>query len=237
MGRVFEKRKYKMFARYDRMAKQFTRLGKEIVIAVKQAGPYPDGNPRLRAAMQTAKGLNMPKDRIEAAIQRASNKLEGNFEELVYEGYAPFGVAVLCEAATDSNNRTVANIRSYFTKAEGSLGKTGSLDFIFTRKGVFKLKADGINTDDLELELIDHGLEDLLIDEEENQVIIHTAFTDYSTMQKALENLKVEVLSSELQRFANTFVELTEEQEEIVMKLIEKMEQDEDIQNVYHNIK
>ncbi|MBI3235927.1 MAG: YebC/PmpR family DNA-binding transcriptional regulator [Bacteroidetes bacterium] len=237
MGRAFEKRKHKMFARYDKMAKAFTRLGKEIAIAVKQGGPHVDGNPRLKAAMQTAKGLNMPKDRIEAAIQRASNKNEGNFEELVYEGYAPYGVAILCETATDNNNRTVANIRSYYTKAGGTLGKTGSLDFIFTRKGVFILKADGIDPDELELELIDHGLEELFTDQEENQIIIHTAFSDFSKMQKALESMKVEVVSSEFQRLANTFVELNEEQEEEVMKLIEKMEQDDDIQFVYHNIK
>lgn len=237
MGRVFEKRKYKMFARYDRMAKAFSRLGKEIAIAIRLGGPHPDGNPRLRAAIQTAKGLNMPKDRIDAAIHRASTKSEEAFEELVYEGYAPYGVAVLCETATNNTNRTVASIRSYFTRAEGSLGKTGSLDFIFTRKGVFKLKADGIDADELELDLIDHGLDELLIDPEENQIIIHTAFTDYSIMQKHLDQMKVEILSSELERFANTYVELNEEQEAEVMVMIEKMEQDEDVQRVYHNIK
>lgn len=226
-----------MFARYDKMAKAFTRLGKEIAIAVKQAGPHAESNPRLRAAIQTAKGLNMPKDRIEAAISRASNKSEANFEEVVYEGYGPHGVAVLCETATDNTNRTVANIRSYLTRAGGSLGKTGSLDFLFTRMGVFKIKAEGVNPDELELELIDHGLDELLIDEEEGLLIVHTAFTDYSTMQKALEGMQVTVLSSELERFPNTSVELTEEQETEVMEMIEKMEQDDDIQKVYHNIK
>lgn len=226
-----------MFARYDKMAKAFTRLGKEIAIAVKQAGPHPESNPRLRAAIQTAKGLNMPKDRIEAAISRASNKSEANFEEVVYEGYGPHGVAVLCETATDNTNRTVANIRSYLTRAGGSLGKTGSLDFLFTRMGVFKLKAEGVNPDDLELELIDHGLHELLIDEEEGVLLVHTAFTDYAMMQKALEGMNVTVVSSELERFPNTDVELTEEQETEVMEMIEKMEQDDDIQKVYHNIK
>lgn len=227
-----------MFARYDKMAKAFTRLGKEIAIAVKASGPDPDGNPRLRAAMQTAKGLNMPKDRIEAAIKRASEKGEGNnYEEHVYEGYGPYGVAVLLETATDNTNRTVAAIRSYFTRAEGSLGKTGSLDFIFTRKGVFKLNATGLDPEELELDLIDHGLEELFTDPEENQIIIYTAFQDYNTMQKALEEKNLPVVSSELERLANSFTELTEEQENEVMEMIEKMEQDDDVQKVYHNIK
>ncbi len=237
MGRAFEKRKHQMFARYDKMAKAFTRLGKEIALAVKQSGPLPENNPRLRAAMATAKGVNMPKDRIEAAIKRASEKGSGNFDEIVYEGYAPHGVAILCETATDNTNRTVANIRSYFAKGDGALGKTGCLDFIFTRKGVFKLDATGLNPDDLELDLIDHGLDELFTDEEENQIIIHTAFTDYNLMQKALEDKKLNVLSSELERLATTFVALTEEQETEVMVMIDKMEQDDDVQKLYHNIK
>ncbi len=226
-----------MFARYDKMAKAFTRLGKEIALAVKASGPLPENNPRLRAAMATAKGVNMPKDRIEAAIKRASEKGSGNFDEIVYEGYAPHGVAILCETATDNTNRTVANIRSYFAKGDGALGKTGCLDFIFTRKGVFKLDATGLNPDDLELDLIDHGLDELFTDDEDNQIIIHTAFTDYNLMQKALEDKKLNVLSSELERLANTFVELTEEQETEVMVMIDKMEQDDDVQKLYHNIK
>ncbi|MSQ78355.1 MAG: YebC/PmpR family DNA-binding transcriptional regulator [Flavobacteriaceae bacterium] len=237
MGRAFEKRKHQMFARYDKMAKAFTRLGKEIALAVKASGPLPENNPRLRAAMATAKGVNMPKDRIEAAIKRASEKGSGNFDEIVYEGYAPHGVAILCETATDNTNRTVANIRSYFAKGDGALGKTGCLDFIFTRKGVFKLDATGLNPDDLELDLIDHGLDELFTDDEDNQIIIHTAFTDYNLMQKALEDKKLNVLSSELERLANTFVELTEEQETEVMVMIDKMEQDDDVQKLYHNIK
>lgn len=226
-----------MFARFDRMAKAFSRMGKEIAISVKQAGPDPTANPRLRAAIQTAKGYNMPKDRIEAAIKRATSREEKDYEEIVYEGYGPYGVAILCETATENNNRTVANIRSYFNKFGGSLGKTGSLDFIFTQKGVFKMKAEGQDTDELELELIDHGLEDLLIDEEEGQIIIHTAFTDYGRMQKALEAKGVELISSEFERIPQSFTELTEEQEQEVMELVERIEEDDDVQRVYHNIK
>ncbi len=237
MGRAFEKRKHVMFARYDKMAKAFTRIGREISIAVKSSGPDPGGNPRLRAAMQTAKGLNMPKDRIEAAIKRASEKSDEIFEEHVYEGYGPYGVAVLLETATNNTNRTVANVRSYFTRAEGTLNKTGSLDFIFTRKGMFKLNAAGLDPEEVELDLIDSGLEELFIDAEENQIIIYTAFQDYSLMQKALEEKNLPIVSSELERVGNTFVELTEEQETEVMEMIEKMEQDDDVQKVYHNIK
>jgi YebC/PmpR family DNA-binding regulatory protein len=185
MGRIFEKRKHKMFARYDRMAKAFTRIGKEIAIAVKQSGPNPDNNPRLRLAIQNAKGANMPKDRVESAIKRASSKDEKDYQEITYEGYGPHGVAIVIEAATDNPTRTVANVRMYFSKVDGSLGKTGSLDFLFERKGVFKIAKDGVNTDDLELELIDHGLEDLAVDE--NEIYIYTAFNGFGAMAKALE--------------------------------------------------
>ena len=165
MGRIFEKRKHKMFARYDRMAKTFTRIGKEIAIAVKQGGPDPDGNPRLRAAMRNAKAINMPKDRIEAAVKRSHDKGLGDFTEVVYEGYLPHGVAVLIETATDNPTRTVANVRMYLTRGGGSLGKTGSLDFIFERKALFKLNAEGLDIEELELEFIDHGLEEIHLDE------------------------------------------------------------------------
>lgn len=237
MGRVFEKRKHKMFARYDKMAKAFTRLGKEIAIAVKQGGIVPEYNPRLRAAIQTAKGVNMPKDRIEAAIKRASSKEDKDFEELVYEGYGPHGVAILCEVATDNSTRTVANIRSYFNRGGGSLGKTGSLDFIFSRKGVFTLKAEGLNLDDIELDLIDFGLDDAFEDPEEGKIIIHTAFQDYGAMQKALEEKGLPVLSSELERIPLSFCDLDDEQAQEVLELVEKIEQDDDIQKVYHNLK
>jgi YebC/PmpR family DNA-binding regulatory protein len=238
MGRVFEKRKHKMFARFDRMAKAFSRLGKEIAIAVKQSGPLPDNNPRLRAAIQTAKGVNMPKHLIQNAIDRSGSKEGKNYDEVVYEGYAPYGVAILCETATDNINRTVANIRTIFNRGEGALGKTGSLDFIFSRKGVFKIKDTGLDPEDLELDLIDAGLEDLYTDPEEGLIIIYTALGDYDTMQKALEAKGLDLVSSELERIPQSFVEgLTEEQENEVFELVEKFEQDDDIQKVYHNLK
>ena len=220
------------------MAKAFSRLGKEIAIAVKQSGPLPDNNPRLRAAIQTAKGVNMPKHLIQNAIDRSGSKEGKNYDEVVYEGYAPYGVAILCETATDNINRTVANIRTIFNRGEGALGKTGSLDFIFSRKGVFKIKDTGLDPEDLELDLIDAGLEDLYTDPEEGLIIIYTALGDYDTMQKALEAKGLDLVSSELERIPQSFVEgLTEEQENEVFELVEKFEQDDDIQKVYHNLK
>lgn len=235
MGRIFEKRKHKMFARYDRMAKAFTRIGKEIAIAVKQGGPHPENNPRLRLAIQNAKGANMPKDRVESAIKRASSKDEKNYEEVTYEGYGPNGVAIVIEAATDNPTRTVANIRNYFSKGDGALGKTGSLDFLFERKGVFKIAKSNINVEELELELIDSGLEDLAVDESE--IYIYTAFTDFGAMSKALEERGINVLSAEKQRIPNNFVEVGEAQQENIIKLVESLEQDDDVQQVYHNMK
>ena len=235
MGRVFEKRKHTMFARFDRMAKAFTRIGKEIAIAVKQNGPNPDSNPRLRTAMQNAKGVNMPKDRVEAAIKRASSRDEKNFEEMVYEGYAPNGVAVVVETATDNTTRTVANVRMCFSRNGGTLGKTGSLDFIFDRQGVFKITKGELDPEELELELIDSGLLDLAVDE--NEIYIYTAFTDFGTMAKALEEKKINVISAENQRIPNTLVEVSEAQQHEVIKMVEALEQDDDVQHVYHNMK
>lgn len=235
MGRIFEKRKHTMFARYDRMAKAFTRIGREIAIAVKSGGPNPDNNPHLRMAMQNARGANMPKEKVEAAIKRASSKDEKNFEELTYEGYGPYGVAILIEAATDNPTRTVANVRMYFSKGEGTLGKTGSLDFLFERKGVFKIEKGTLNVEDLELELIDHGLEDLAVDD--NEIYIYTAFTDFGAMSKALEEKGYTVISAGKQRIPRTLVELNEAQQENIIKLVESLEQDDDIQHVYHNMK
>ncbi len=225
-----------MFARFDRMAKAFTRIGKEIAMAVKANGPVPENNPRLRTLIQNAKGVNMPKDRIEAAIKRASSKEDKDYEEIVYEGYAPYGVALVIETATDNINRTVANIRSIFLKGDGALGKTGSLDFIFTRKGVFKFLKEGLNIEELELELIDFGADDVAISED-GEVYVYTAFQDFGNMQKALEDRKINIISAELQRIPNSFAEVTPEQEEEVLKLIEKFEEDDDIQVVYHNMK
>jgi len=236
MGRIFEKRKHTMFARFDRMAKAFTRIGKDIAIAVKANGPLPENNPRLRVLMQNAKGVNMPKDRIDAAIKRASSKDISDYEEVVYEGYAPYGVAIVIETATDNINRTVANIRTILSRGNGSLGKTGSLDFIFTRKAVFKFLKGDLNIEELELELIDYGADDVAISSD-GEVYVYAAFQDFGSMQKALEERNIPVISSELQRIPNTFVDVTPEQEEEVLKLIEKFEQDDDIQVVYHNMK
>lgn len=235
MGRAFEFRRGRKEKRWDKMAKAFTRLGKEIAMAVKQSGPNPDMNARLRVAMQNAKGLNMPKDRIEAAIKRASTKEEQDFQELVYEGYGPYGIPILVECATDNPTRTVANIRMYFSRAGGALGKTGSLDFMFERKGVFKFSAEGINKEELELDLIDHGAEDIF--EEEGEIFVHTKFGDFGSMQKALEDKGINVISAELQRIPGTTIELPEEEEENIMNLIEKFEEDDDVQAVFHNLK
>jgi YebC/PmpR family DNA-binding regulatory protein len=235
MGRVFEKRKYKMFARYDKMAKGFTRIGKEIAIAIKLGGGDPGGNSRLRVAIQNAKGLNMPKDRIDAAIKRATSKDESNLEEVVYEGKGPYGVAILIECATDNPTRTVANVRMNFNRNGGELGKTGALDYLFERKGVFRIKNENINVEDLEMELIDFGADEIESDDEE--IVVYTAFTDFGAMQKALEAKKLNIISSELERIPNSTVELSEEQIEEVMTLVGKFEEDDDVQTVYHNLK
>lgn len=234
MGRAFEFRKARKFKRWDKMSKAFTRLGKEIAMAVKESGPSPDTNSRLRTAIQNAKGVNMPKDRIEAAIKRASSKEEKDYEEVVYEGYAPHGIAVVVECATDNLNRTVANVRMHFSKGHGTLGKTGSLDFLFERKGIFKIPAEGADLEELELELIDFGAEEIY--EHEGEIIIETPFTEFGNMQKGLEEKGLEVISADVQRIPTTRTELTEEQEEEVMNLIERFEEDDDVQAVYHNM-
>ena len=221
------------------MAVQFTRLGKEIVMAVKAGGANPDANSRLRTAMQNAKAVNMPKDRVEAAIKRASNKDESNYEELVYEGYAAHGVAILVETATDNTNRTVANVRSYFNKCDGTLGKTGSLDFIFTRQSVFRFEPGEVDLEELEFDLIDAGLEEIYVEEGEEEkdvAVIHTAFEDFGKMQKALEEKGIEVISAKLERVAQSTTEVNEEQAADVLKLIDKLEDDDDVQAVYHNM-
>lgn len=236
MGRIFEVRKSAMFARWDKMAKNFTRIGKEIAIAVKAAGPEPDNNPALRRCYLNAKACNMPKDRVEAAIKRAMGKDTSSYEELMYEGYAPYGIAVLVETATDNPTRTVANVRMHFTKAQGSLGTTGSVAFGFTHMAEFKIKNEGVNVDDLELELIDFGLEEIGEDEEGN-VIIRTPFNEYGNMSKALEDKKIEVVSAELTWVPGNLMDLDEEQSNDVLKLVDHLEQDEDVQKVYHNLK
>jgi YebC/PmpR family DNA-binding regulatory protein len=234
MGRIFEKRKHKMFARFDRMAKAFTRIGKEISIAVKQGGPNPDYNPKLRLAIQNAKGANMPKDRIEAAIKRASSKEEKDYQEVVYEGYAPHGVPVIVECATDNPTRTVANVRLHFSKNGGSLGTSGSVTFLFERKGVFKFDPDKLNLEELELDLIDAGAEDIEVDED--VITVYTKFTDFGNFQKFIEARGLDARSSELQYIPNTTTALPEDQQDDVLKLIEALEGDDDVQAVYHTL-
>ena len=243
MGRAFEFRKGRKMKRWDRMSKDFTRIGKEIVMAVKEGGPNPDSNARLRTAMQNGKGVNMPKDRVEAAIKRATGKDEKDYQEVVYEGYGPHGVAIVVETATDNPTRTVSNVRLYFNRNNGALGTAGSSDYTFTRKGVFKLAAEGLDRDELELELIDVGAEDVYETTEEDEhaaehkyMVVETAFTDFGQMQKALEAKGVNVVSATLQRVPNTTVSLNDEQAEEVEKLIDKLEEDEDVQAVYHTM-
>lgn len=234
MGRAFEYRKERKMKRWANMAKVFTKVGREIAIAVKEGGSDPEYNPRLRLAIQNGKAANMPKTNIENAIKRASSKDAENYDEVIFEGYAPHGVAVIVEATTDNNNRTVANVRHIFSKYGGSLGTSGSVDYMFSRKGVFKVKAEGVDIEELELELIDHGLEELSTDEE--QVVLYTEFEDFGTMQKALEERNLEVDSSELVRLPSHTKDLSDEQVEDVIKLIEKMEEDDDVGNIFHNM-
>lgn len=236
MGRIFEVRKGAMFARWDKMAKDFTRIGKEIAIAVKSGGPDPDNNPSLRRCYLNAKACNMPKDRVEAAIKRALGKDTTSYEEILYEGYAPHGVAILVESATDNNTRTVANVRAHFNKGGGSLGNSGSVAFTFTRMGEFKIKGDGLNVDEFELEGIDYGLEEIGEDAEGN-IIIRTGFTDFGKMADFLESRKIEPISNGLTYVPTTTVELNDAQAEEVLKLVDRLEQDEDVQKVYHNLK
>lgn len=240
MGRAFEFRKERKFKRWAKMAIQFTRLGKEIAISVKEGGPHPETNSRLRTAITNAKAVNMPKDRIEAAIKRASDKDSQGYEEHVYEGYGPHGVPILIETATDNTNRTIANLRSYFTKAGGTIGKTGSLDFIFQRKSLFRFPlTQDMDSDELELELIDGGLEELYIesDEEDNDiVVIQTSFEDFGNMQKLLEEKGIETTSAKLERIALSNTEIDEEAAADVLKLIDRIEEDDDVQAVYHNM-
>ena len=235
MGRVFEKRKYKMFARYAKMAKAFTKLGRELVIAVKAGGPNPDLNSRLRAIIQNAKSINMPKDRIDAAIKRATDKDSTNYEEVIYEGYGPHNVPMIIETATDNPNRTVASLRLYFNRADGALGTSGSVSFMFDRKAMFTINADGLNKDDTELDLIDYGAEEYTWDSETKELVIQTSFSDYGAMQKALEDKKYEVKESMKLFIPTTGKELTDEQEVDLQALIERMEDDDDVLAVYHN--
>jgi YebC/PmpR family DNA-binding regulatory protein len=239
MGRAFEKRKHTIFARMDRVAKQFTKINKDIAIAVKAGGSSPDGNPALRRALQNARAVNMPKDKVEAAIKKASGQGAANYDIILYEGYGPHGIAMLVEAATDNVTRTVANVRHHFKAHGGNMGTTGSVSFMFQRQGVFRLNPEGIDRDSLELELIDHGLvalEDGENDKGEKQLLVRCAFTDFGAMQTALEGRKVTVVSTESDYVAQNQTELPEDKADEVMELVAAMEGDDDVQNVYTNL-
>ena len=236
MGRIFEVRKSAMFARWDKMAKNFTRIGKEIAIAVKAGGGDPTTNAALRRCFANAKACNMPKDRVEAAIKRAMGKDLVNYEELVYEGFAPHGVAVLVETATDNGTRTVANVRAIFNKGGGVMGNSGSVAFIFSRMGEFKIKNENIDIEELELEGIDYGMEEIGEDADGN-IVIRTSFNDFGNMSDFLEKKGIVTIQAELTRIPSTTVELNEEQAKEVLELVDKIEQDEDVQKVYHNLK
>ena len=239
MGRIFEVRKSTMFARWDKMAKNFTRIGKEIIIAVKAGGPDPNSNAALRRCFQNARSVGMPKDRVEAAIKRAQGKELVNYDEILYEGYGPHGVAILVETATDNHVRTVANVKSIFNKGDGVLGNSGSVSFQFRKMGVFKLKPEGLNTEELEFELIDAGLEEMGEGTGENGeevLVLRCPFNEFGSMQKALEEKKITPLSAEVEWIPTTTVSLPEEQAQDVLKLVDKLEQDEDVQKVFHNL-
>ncbi len=235
MGRAFEFRKARKMKRWAAMSKAFTRIGKDIVIAVKEGGPDPDSNAKLRAVIQNAKAANMPKDNVERAIKRATDKNLGDFKEILYEGYGPHGIAVLIETATDNSTRTVANIRSYFNKCNGSLGTSGSVEFMFDHTCNFQISAEGIDPEEFELDLIDHGVEEVFHDED--SLLIYAPFEAFGTLQKELELREIEIKSSGFERIPQVTKELSDEQVADIEKLLEKIEEDDDVQNVYHTMK
>jgi YebC/PmpR family DNA-binding regulatory protein len=234
MGRAFEFRKERKMKRWSKMSKTFTRLGKDIVMAVKEGGPDPDSNSKLRAVIQNCKAANMPKDNVERAIKRASNKDQEDYKEVIFEGYGPHGIAILIETATDNNTRTVANLRSYFNKGNGSLGTSGSVEFLFDHKCYFNLSKADRDVEELELELIDFGADEIF--EEEESILVYAAFSDYGTLQKGIEELGLEVISSGFERIPLDTKKLSEEHEAEVDKLLERIEEDDDVQNVFHNM-
>jgi YebC/PmpR family DNA-binding regulatory protein len=237
MGRIFETRKATMFARWDKMAKAFTRVSKEITIAVKGGGPNADSNPALRRALQNARAVNMPKDRVENAIKRAMGGDAEDYQELVYEGYGPHGVAIIVETATNNPTRTVANVRMHFNKKGGNLGNTGSVAYLFNRQAVFRVPTEGVDRDELELEMIDHGLEELIeVEGDKGQPLyeLRCAFSDFGNLQKALEDRGNEPISSESQYIPTTLVDLPEAQADEVLELVDRLEQDDDVQRVFH---
>ncbi len=239
MGRIFEVRKHTMFARWDRMAKQFARISKDINMAVKAGGADPNSNPALRRAVQNGRNINMPKDKVEAAIKRAIGKDSASYEQIIYEGYAPHGVAIIVEAATDNPTRTVASVRTILSKGGGNLGTTGSVAFQFRKMGVFRLHPAGVDHDDLELYLIDHGLEEMgdsTGEKGEPQIVARCLFADFGHMQEALEKRGITPLKAEHEYVCTTPVELPEAQATEVLTMIDKLEQDDDVQNVYHSL-
>ena len=239
MGRIFETRKHVMFARWDKMSKAFARIGKEITIAVKAAGPIPDNNPQLRRVIQNARAVNMPKDKVEAAIKRAQGVDASDYAEIIYEGYGPHGAAIVVECATDNPTRTVANIRSHFNKGGGNMGNTGSVAFMFKRMGVFRLNPAGVDADALELDLIDHGLEEMgesVGEKGEPQLVIRCSFPEFGHLQKALEDRGITPISAESEYIPQSPVPLGEPETEEVLKLVDRLEQDEDVQKVFHNV-
>ncbi|RIV30344.1 YebC/PmpR family DNA-binding transcriptional regulator [Flagellimonas lutimaris] len=234
MGRAFEFRKARKMKRWAAMSKAFTRIGKDIVMAVKEGGPDPDANSKLRAVIQNAKSVNMPKDNIERAIKRASDKNQGDYKEVLFEGYAPHGIAILIETATDNNTRTVANIRSYFNKCNGSLGTSGSVEFMFDHTCNFTVNGEGIDPEELELEMIDFGAEEVFDDED--GIHIYAPFENFGAIQKELESREIEIISSGFDRIPQVTKELNEEETADVEKLLEKIEEDDDVQNVFHSM-
>ena len=234
MGRAFEFRKARKMKRWSAMAKTFTRIGKDIVMAVKEGGPDPASNSRLRAVIQNAKSVNMPKDNVERAIKKASEKGQGDYKEVVFEGYAPHGIAVLVETATDNNTRTVANVRSFFNKCNGNLGTSGSVVFMFDHTCNFRINADGLDVDDIELEFIDFGAEEVFADDD--GILIYAPFESFGAIQSALEAREIEILSSGFERIPQVTKPLNEEQVADVEKLLEKLEEDDDVQFVYHTM-
>ena len=234
MGRAFEFRKARKLKRWSAMAKTFTRIGKDIVMSVKEGGPDPNNNSGLRAVIQNAKAANMPKENIERAIKKASDKTTENFKEVLFEGYAPYGIAILVETATDNNNRTVANVRSYFNKCNGSLGTSGSVEFMFDRTCNFRITAEGVNVDDIEFEFIDFGVEEVF--EDEDGILLYASFEHFGKIQKELEDRSLEILSSGFDRIPQVTNQLLNEPQKEVLKLIEIIEGDDDVQNVYHTL-
>ena len=234
MGRAFEFRKARKMKRWSAMAKTFTRIGKDIVMAVKEGGPDPDNNSRLRAVIQNAKAANMPKDNVERAIKKASDKDTGDFKEVLFEGYAPHGIAVLVETATDNNNRTVANIRSYFNKANGNLGTAGSVEFMFDHSCNFRINPTDLDVEEIELEFIDFGVEEVFVDDD--GILLYAPFESFGMIQKELEKRNLEILSSGFERIPQVLKSLDSEAQEEVLQLIEKIEEDDDVQNVYHTL-